>query len=62
MTETKTDPKLLERLLRAARATMSPEAQRKQKISFIMGSLGDKSTITREHVEHELDRMEGKAA
>lgn len=62
MTNLKTDPALLDRLRAAAKVKMSPEQLRKQKISFIMGSLGDDSTITRERVESELNKLEGNAA
>lgn len=56
-----TDPKLLDRLKQAAHTQLSAQQLRLQKISFIMGSLGDDSTITRERVERELNKFEGNA-
>lgn len=62
MTGYKTDPELLARLEKAAKAQLSAKTLRKQKVSFIMGSLGEESTITRERVEEVLDKLEGYAA
>lgn len=46
--------------LRKAGQNMTEEQVRAQKISFIMGTLSSKSTITREEVAAYLDRMAGK--
>ena len=46
--------------LRKAGENMTEEEVRAQKISFIMGTLSSKSTITREEVAAHLDRMAGK--
>jgi hypothetical protein len=63
MTNTqKTDPKLLNALKAAAGRKLSAEKMRRQKISFIMGTLGQESTVTRDRVEEELKKMEGSAA
>jgi hypothetical protein len=62
MTNFQTDPRLLTKLEKAAKRRLSPEELRRQKVSFILGSLGEESTITRERVERELDKLEGNAA
>ena len=46
--------------LRKAGQEMTEEQVREQKISFIMGTLGSDSKITRAEVEAQLDRMAGK--
>ena len=46
--------------LRKAGQEMTEEQVREQKISFIMGTLGSDSKITREEVEAQLDRMAGR--
>ena len=61
MNDLQTDPKLLDRLRQAAHVKLTVQQLRLQKISFIMGSLGDNSTITRERVERELSKFEGNA-
>jgi len=62
MTGLKTDPNLLNALKNAAGKKLSASQVRKQKISFILGSLGKDSTITREIVEREVKKNEGEAA
>ena len=43
----------------AAGKPMTPEMIREQKISFILGTLGDDSTITRKEIEAYLDQKMG---
>lgn len=62
MTEIQTDRSLLEALRKAAGKKLSAEQLRRQKVSFIMGSLNKDSTITREFVEKELRRIDGEPA
>lgn len=62
MTNSKTDPELLRALKNAAGARLSAEKLRKQKISFIMGTLGKDSTVTKDRVEQELEKLSGSAA
>lgn len=62
MTNFKTDPQLLEALKEAAGRKLTAAQMRAQKISFILGTLSEDSTITRENVEAELDRISGQAA
>jgi hypothetical protein len=52
----------LNALKAAAGRKLSAEKMRRQKISFIMGTLGQESTVTRDRVEEELKKMEGSAA
>jgi molecular chaperone DnaK (HSP70) len=59
MGDLQTDPKLLTALSEAARRTLTPEQVHRQKVSFIMGSLGEDSTITRARVEEVLRKLEG---
>ncbi|TCO68720.1 hypothetical protein [Rhodovulum euryhalinum] len=61
MTGTKTDPSLLEALKASAGKKLTAEQLRRQKVSFIMGTLGKDSTITRDRIEEELKRLEGEA-
>ena len=62
MTGIQTDASLLEALRKAAGKQLSAEQLRRQKVSFIMGSLNKDSTITREFVEKELRRIDGETA
>ena len=41
---------------------MTPEQERQQKISYIMGMLDSESAITRDYVEAKLEEMYGKPA
>lgn len=59
-TNIKTDGTLLRRLMTARGIT--GEELRRQRVSFIYGSLPQDSTITRQQIENVLDRAEGKAA
>lgn len=62
MNNSKTDPKLLSALHNAAGKRLSAEKLRKQKVSFIMGTLGKDSTVTKDRVEQELEKLSGSAA
>lgn len=62
MTGITTDPKLLSALKKSAGKSLSAEQLRRQKVSFIMGSLKNDSTITRDFVESELKKIEGEVA
>ena len=50
---------ILEKLKKAGE-NMTPVQKRQQEISFIMGMQGSNSTVTREYVEAELDKLYGK--
>lgn len=50
-------PKTLEELRRAAGRPMTPEERRQQMISFVMGTMGSDSTITRKEVAELLDKQ-----
>ncbi|PWE50049.1 hypothetical protein DEM26_08855 [Thioclava sp. NG1] len=52
--------KLLERLQRDAGRKMSEREIRQQKISFVMGSLDEKSDLTRDDVAKLIDEHEGR--
>ena len=60
MTELKTDESLLKKLRRAATRVPTAEELEKQRVSFVIGSLGRKSTATRAQVEEMLAKEEGK--
>lgn len=62
MTGIHTDPTLLDALKQAAGKKLTAEQLRRQKVSFIMGSLKQDSTITREFVESQLKQSEGQDA
>lgn len=62
MTEIQTNPALLAALKKAAHGTRTEEEIKAQRISFILGMTGDKSSITREHVVASLEKRQGKAA
>jgi hypothetical protein len=62
MTELKTKPDLLEALRRASTRAPTAEEIRKQRVSFIMGTLKDNSSVSRERVQEILDRQEGRKA
>lgn len=60
MAELRTDAGLLKALQSAATKTPSADELREQRISFILGSLGKESGITREKVVRVLDDQQGK--
>lgn len=62
MPEAKTDQALIDALTEAAKRPLTTEEIRKQRVSFILGSLGNDSTITKEQVETVLNKLEGRAA
>lgn len=57
----KTDKGLIERLKKSSQYVTS-EQLRRQRISYIMGSLPKDSSITRGQIEKILDENEGKSA
>jgi hypothetical protein len=60
MNQLKTDPKLLDALKRAARQTLTADEIEKQRVSFVMGSLSEKNTVTRSQVTKILAVHEGR--
>lgn len=60
MTDLKTDELLLSELRSAATRIPTAEELEKQRVSFVMGSLGKNSTATRAQVEEILARQDGK--
>lgn len=50
------DPQLLKLLEEAAARVLTPEEQYEQRINFIMGHLGRKSSLTRDEVERYVGR------
>ena len=59
MTELKTRDDLLIKIAAAASKSQSAEEISRQKISFIMGSLGENSTVTLAQVRDVLAKQEG---
>jgi hypothetical protein len=62
LTDIKTDEALLKALEAAARKQPSASEIEKQRVSFIMGSLSDKNTVTRARVTQILAAHEGRNA
>ncbi|MBY5349569.1 hypothetical protein GUK30_14095 [Rhizobium leguminosarum] len=60
MTDLKTDAALLKNLRTAASRKLTAEELYKQRVSFIMGSLSDSSTVTRAQVTKALADIEGR--
>lgn len=60
MTGLRASTALLDTLRQASQRRPSADEIRKQRVSFIMGSLKPNSTVSRERVEHVLDKHEGK--
>jgi hypothetical protein len=60
MTELRTRESLLSALKLAASRRPTAEELQKQRISFIMGSINDKSTVTRARISEVLAAQEGK--
>jgi hypothetical protein len=60
VTDLKTDESLLSELRSAATRIPTAEELEKQRVSFVMGSLGKNSTATRAQVEEILARQDGK--
>ncbi|AVH40555.1 hypothetical protein G6M70_14085 [Agrobacterium tumefaciens] len=60
MTDLKTKESLLKSLRAAADRKLTAEELYKQRVSFIMGSLSDSSTVTRAQVTKALADIEGR--
>lgn len=60
MTDLKTDGALLRALEEAARRRPTADELDEQRVSFIMGSLGESSTVSRERVTEILAAHEGR--
>ena len=58
----KTSDELFRMIEEAKMRKPTADEVRKQRVSFIYGSLGKESAITREHIQKVLDAGEGKAA
>lgn len=59
MADLKTKPDLLEALHRAATKSLTPKDVHDQRVSFIMGSLKETSSVTRAQVERVLANRDG---
>ncbi|MDX2210080.1 MAG: hypothetical protein SFV20_06945 [Sphingopyxis sp.] len=57
-----TDASLLAKLAAASRVALTREQLRRQRVSFIYGSLPKESTITRQQIENVLSKSEGEPA
>jgi hypothetical protein len=55
-----TEPSLISALKKAASRKLSEEELREQRISFIIGSLDEKSSVTREQVSRVLAEQSGE--
>lgn len=60
MTDLKTDDALLRALANAAQKQPTADEIEAQRISFIMGSLGEKSAVSRRRVTEILAQHDGK--
>ncbi len=60
MTNIRTKPELLSALSQAAKTPVSEEELEKQRVSFIVGSLRDDSTITKAQIREALDSNSGR--
>jgi len=60
MTNLKTNDRLLNALTEAKNYKMTAEEIRRQRISFVMGSLSLTNTMTRADVEAVMDAQEGR--
>lgn len=58
----RTSPELLRAIKQASTRTQTAEEIKEQRISFVYGSLGAKSAVTRAQVENALERHEGRVA
>lgn len=61
MTELHTDPVLLRALLDSAKRKLTESELQAQRISFIMGTLDEDSTVTRDQVSRVLAEQSGEA-
>lgn len=62
MTNLQTDQGLINRLKVAAARELTAEEVNKQRISYILGTLKDESTVTRSKIRDVLAEHEGKSA
>ena len=60
MTELKTKESLLSALRQASKHVPTPEELRRQRVSFIMGSLKESSGVTRAKIQEVLEEQEGR--
>lgn len=60
MTDLRTNEKLLARLKADSNRKLTEDELYKQRVSFIMGSLSDNSTVTRAQVTEVLANFEGR--
>lgn len=60
MTDLQTNEKLLRKLRSSSNHVLTEDELYKQRISFIMGSLSDNSTVTRAQVTKVLADFEGR--
>ncbi|AUQ93878.1 hypothetical protein PhaeoP66_04653 (plasmid) [Phaeobacter inhibens] len=58
MVELHSDPALLSALRKAAALGVPAEQARKQKVSYILGAVSDKSNITKERIQEVLSESE----
>lgn len=59
MSDVKTRASLLEALRQAAERPMTADEIARQRVSFVMGALGDKSNLTRARVQEILAQQDG---
>lgn len=59
--EIRTDARLLSRLASSAKARVTKEQLRRQRVSFVYGNLPAESPITRAQVESALAKLDGEA-
>ncbi len=60
MTKIKTQPDLIRALKKAASLELSADDVHRQRVSFVMGTLKEKSDITRAKVEQVLAKQDGR--
>ncbi len=60
MTDLKDDKELLSALRRASTYRPTAEELARQRVSFILGSLGDSSGVTRDRIQEVLAEREGR--
>jgi hypothetical protein len=60
MTNLHTSPELLTRLRTASKRRVTAEEIQKQRVSYVIGSLGSQTDVTREKVQKVLNSQEGK--
>jgi hypothetical protein len=60
MTDLHTNPKLLDKLRASASKELTADIIRQQRISYVMGTLKDDSSVTRDKVRDVLRLHEGK--